>query len=85
MVSLMQSLVIPIVPELSQLLGAPASDAAWAVTAMLLATSVATRVVGRLGDMTSKRCVSVMSGSGPRPHSAPPPSRHQPPTNGLGG
>jgi MFS family permease len=85
MVSLMQSLVIPIVPELSQLLGAPASDAAWAVTATLLAGGVATRVVGRLGDMTSKRCVSVMSGSGPRPHSAPPPSRHQPPTNGLGG
>jgi hypothetical protein len=36
-VSLMQTLVIPIVPELPRLLNAPASDTAWAVTATLLA------------------------------------------------
>lgn len=54
-VSLMQTLVIPIVPELPRLLDAPASDAAWAVTATLLAAAVATPVVGRLGDMIGKR------------------------------
>ncbi|MFJ9560102.1 MFS transporter [Streptomyces fuscichromogenes] len=54
-VSLMQTLVIPIVPELPTLLNAPASDTAWAVTATLLAAAVATPVVGRLGDMIGKR------------------------------
>ncbi|MEU0674952.1 MFS transporter [Streptomyces sp. NPDC006172] len=54
-VSLMQTLVIPIVPELPKLLDAPASDTAWAVTATLLAAAVATPVVGRLGDMIGKR------------------------------
>ncbi|MEV5845911.1 MFS transporter [Streptomyces sp. NPDC051985] len=54
-VSLMQTLVIPIVPELPTLLHASASDTAWAVTATLLAAAVATPVVGRLGDMIGKR------------------------------
>ncbi|MDQ0581799.1 MFS transporter [Streptomyces rishiriensis] len=54
-VSLMQTLVIPIVPELPKLLDASASDTAWAVTATLLAAAVATPVVGRLGDMVGKR------------------------------
>jgi MFS family permease len=54
-VSLMQTLVIPIVPELPTLLNAAPSDIAWAVTATLLAAAVATPVVGRLGDMIGKR------------------------------
>ncbi|MEU5366657.1 MFS transporter [Streptomyces sp. NPDC005925] len=56
-VSLMQTLIIPIVPELPKYLDAPASDAAWAVTATLLAAAVATPVAGRLGDMAGKRRV----------------------------
>ncbi|MDQ0401979.1 MULTISPECIES: MFS transporter [unclassified Streptomyces] len=60
-VSLMQTLVIPIVPELPGLLDAPASDAAWAVTATLLAAAVATPVVGRLGDMAGKRRMLLLS------------------------
>ncbi|MEV6997394.1 MFS transporter [Streptomyces sp. NPDC093982] len=54
-VSLMQTLVIPIVPELPKLLDASASNTAWAVTATLLAAAVATPVAGRLGDMIGKR------------------------------
>lgn len=54
-VSLMQTLVIPIVPELPKLLNASPSDTAWAVTATLLAAAVATPVMGRLGDMYGKR------------------------------
>ncbi|WP_449352290.1 MFS transporter [Streptomyces shaanxiensis] len=61
-VSLMQTLVIPIVPELPKLLDAPASDTAWAVTATLLAAAVATPVVGRLGDMFGKRRMLLVSG-----------------------
>ncbi|WP_075738117.1 MFS transporter [Streptomyces acidiscabies] len=60
-VSLMQTLVIPIVPELPKLLDAPASDTAWAVTATLLAAAVATPVVGRLGDMFGKRRMLLVS------------------------
>ncbi|MFI1767013.1 MFS transporter [Streptomyces sp. NPDC020800] len=60
-VSLMQTLVIPIVPELPKLLHAPASDAAWAVTATLLAAAVATPVMGRLGDMHGKRLMLLTS------------------------
>ncbi|RMB81134.1 MFS transporter [Streptomyces shenzhenensis] len=60
-VSLMQTLVIPIVPELPRLLNASASNTAWAVTATLLAASVATPVVGRLGDMIGKRRMLLVS------------------------
>lgn len=54
-VALMQTMVIPLIPELPDLLSASASDATWAITATLLAASVATPVVGRLGDMYGKR------------------------------
>ncbi|MEW1779802.1 MFS transporter [Streptomyces sp. NPDC086777] len=60
-VSLMQTLVIPIVPELPTYLHASASDAAWAVTATLLAAAVATPVAGRLGDMLGKRLMLLVS------------------------
>ncbi|MER5220479.1 MFS transporter [Streptomyces flaveus] len=60
-VSLMQTLVIPIVPELPTLLNAPASDTAWAVTATLLAAAVATPMTGRLGDMYGKRRMLLVS------------------------
>ncbi|MEU7407327.1 MFS transporter, partial [Streptomyces sp. NPDC044948] len=60
-VALMQTLVIPIIPELPKLLDASASDAAWAVTATLLASAVATPVVGRLGDMFGKRRMLLFS------------------------
>ncbi|MFC8142107.1 MFS transporter [Streptomyces paradoxus] len=60
-VSLMQTLVIPIVPELPRYLDASAANAAWAVTATLLAAAVATPVVGRLGDMFGKRRLLLLS------------------------
>ncbi|MET9089794.1 MFS transporter [Streptomyces sp. NPDC004237] len=59
--SLMQSLVIPIVPDLPKLLGASASNTSWAVTATLLAAAVATPVTGRLGDMIGKRRMILVS------------------------
>ncbi|OZM69962.1 MFS transporter [Amycolatopsis antarctica] len=60
-VSLMQTLVIPLVPTLPALLGATPSDTAWAITATLLAAAVATPTVGRLGDMYGKRRMLLFS------------------------
>ncbi|KAA1418325.1 MFS transporter [Mumia zhuanghuii] len=60
-VALMQSLVIPIVPELPTLLHADAADTAWAITATLLASAVAVPIVGRLGDMFGKRKMLILS------------------------
>ncbi|MGW0842424.1 MFS transporter [Streptomyces sp. NPDC002787] len=59
--SLMQSLVIPIVPDLPKLLGASPSNSSWAITATLLAAAVATPVTGRLGDMIGKRRMLLVS------------------------
>ncbi|MER7922109.1 MFS transporter [Streptomyces sp. NPDC096057] len=60
-VSLMQTLIIPIVPELPKLLNSSPSDATWAITATLLAGAVANPVVGRLGDMYGKRRMLLLS------------------------
>ncbi|MTD57252.1 MFS transporter [Amycolatopsis pithecellobii] len=60
-VSLMQTLVIPLIPELPSLLHASASNATWAITATLLAGAVATPVIGRLGDMFGKRRMLLIS------------------------
>ncbi len=60
-VALMQTLVIPLVPELPKLLHAPASNTVWAVTATLLAAAVATPIAGRLGDMYGKRRLLLVS------------------------
>lgn len=60
-VSLMQTLIIPVVPQLPTLLDASASDTTWAVTATLLAGAVAVPVMGRLGDMFGKRLLLMTS------------------------
>ena len=60
-VALMQTLVIPLVPELPRLLNASASGTAWVITATLLAAAVATPIMGRLGDMYGKRRMLLIS------------------------
>lgn len=50
-VSLMQTLVIPLIPQLPTLLSTSPANASWAITATLLTGAVATPVLGRLGDM----------------------------------
>ncbi|WP_157036170.1 MFS transporter [Streptomonospora alba] len=57
----MQTLVIPLVPDLPRLLSATAADTTWAITATLLASAVATPVSGRLGDMYGKRRMLLIS------------------------
>jgi len=60
-VALMQTLVIPVIPELPRLLNASAGSTAWAITATLLAAAVATPIMGRLGDMYGKRRMLLIS------------------------
>jgi len=60
-VSLMQTLVIPLIPKLPTLLNASPGDTTWVITATLLASAVATPVVGRLGDMYGKRRMLLFS------------------------
>ncbi len=60
-VALMQTLVIPLVPDLPRLLHISATNAAWVVTVTLLAAAVATPTAGRLGDMYGKRRVLLVS------------------------
>jgi MFS family permease len=60
-VALMQTLVIPLIPQLPQLLHSRPADTTWAITATLLAGAVATPVVGRLGDMYGKRRMLLVS------------------------
>lgn len=55
--ALMQTLVVPLIGDLPQLLGTTATDATWVITATLLAAAVVTRVSGRLGDLYGKRPV----------------------------
>ena len=67
--ALQQTLIIPVLPDLPELLDTSASNASWMVTATLLAGAVATPVVTRLADMFGKRlmmsvCLVIMvSGS----------------------
>jgi len=49
--ALLQSAVIPALPELQQSLDTSETGIAWVLTAYLLSASVATPVLGRLGDI----------------------------------
>ena len=52
--SLAQTTVIPALGEMQHELGASSSDIAWLVTAYFLVASIATPILGRLGDMFGK-------------------------------
>ncbi|GAA4668011.1 MFS transporter [Gordonia humi] len=59
--SLMQTLIVPIQPQLPDLIGTTRSNASWIITATLLGGAVAMPVAGRLGDMFGKRRVLLAS------------------------
>ncbi len=54
-VSLAQTLVVPILGQLPQIFSTSAANTSWIVTVTLLAGAVATPVLGRLGDMYGKK------------------------------
>ena len=57
----MQTLIVPLIGQLPQILQASAAETAWAVTATLLASAVAVPIAGRLGDMHGKRRLLLIS------------------------
>jgi EmrB/QacA subfamily drug resistance transporter len=52
--ALLQSLVVPALPQIQHSLHTSESSVGWVLTAFLLSASVATPIVGRLGDMYGK-------------------------------
>lgn len=60
-VSLMQTLVVPLLPQFPRLLNASTSTVAWLVTATLVAGAVCAPVLGRLGDMYGKRRMLIVA------------------------
>ncbi|WP_235036202.1 MFS transporter [Arthrobacter sp. 18067] len=64
-VALMQTLVVPLLPDFPEILNVTAEDASWLVTATLLSSAVATPIVSRSADMYGKRkmmvvCLAIM-------------------------
>jgi MFS family permease len=64
-VALMQTLVVPLLPDFPGILGVTADDASWLVTATLLSSAVATPIVSRSADMYGKQkmmvvCLAIM-------------------------
>ncbi|MFI5973237.1 MFS transporter [Streptomyces sp. NPDC051452] len=59
LMAVMQTVVVPLLPDLPRLTGASAATVSWMVTATLLAGAVLTPVLGRAGDMYGKRRVLV--------------------------
>ncbi|MFV8048537.1 MFS transporter [Mycobacterium sp. 48b] len=59
-VSLMQTLIIPLIPQLPALLDTSGANASWAITATLLTGAVATPMLGRLGDMYGPKWILVL-------------------------
>ena len=57
--ALLQSLIIPAIPQLEQTLHTSESGASWLLTAYLLSAAIATPILGRVGDMLGKEKIIV--------------------------
>src|SRR4051812_32055420 len=58
--ALLQSLVAPALPDIQHALHASVSSVSWVLTAYLLSASIATPLIGRLGDMHGKERLLVI-------------------------
>ncbi|MEU9188109.1 MFS transporter [Streptomyces sp. NPDC048484] len=54
-VAVMQTLLVPVIKDLPELLGTSPGNATWVMTSTLLAGAVSTPIMGRLGDLYGKR------------------------------
>ncbi|WP_329320821.1 MFS transporter [Streptomyces sp. NBC_01262] len=61
LMAVMQTVVVPLLPDLPRLTGASIGSVSWMVTATLLAGAVLTPVLGRAGDMYGKRRVLLIA------------------------
>lgn len=64
--SLMQTMVVPVLPDLQREFGASTTGVSWVLSSFLITASVATALLGRVGDMFGKRrvligCLSVFA------------------------
>ncbi|CUR58828.1 Major facilitator superfamily MFS_1 [metagenome] len=59
--SLQQTLVVPLIPDLPEILGVSPTTASWTVTVTILTGAVATPIVSRLADMVGKRRMIVIA------------------------
>ncbi|MFD3451918.1 MFS transporter [Streptomyces sp. NPDC058691] len=60
-VAVMQTLLVPVIKDLPQLLHTAPSNATWVLTSTLLSGAVATPIMGRLGDLYGKRRLLITS------------------------
>ncbi|PZT69602.1 MFS transporter [Streptomyces sp. SW4] len=60
-VAVMQTLLVPVIKDLPQLLDTSPGNATWVLTSTLLSGAVATPIMGRLGDLYGKRRMLVAS------------------------
>ncbi|MFJ9720536.1 MFS transporter [Streptomyces sp. NPDC101213] len=60
-VAVMQTLLVPVIKDLPQLLDTSPSNATWVLTSTLLSGAVATPIMGRLGDLYGKRRTLILS------------------------
>jgi EmrB/QacA subfamily drug resistance transporter len=58
--ALLQSLVAPALPDIQHALGVSVSSVSWVLTAYLLSASIATPLIGRMGDMYGKERLLVV-------------------------
>ncbi|MFC5264388.1 MFS transporter [Kribbella qitaiheensis] len=61
LVSVMQTIVVPLLPELPSLTNSRPADVSWLVTITLLTGAVFTPLLGRAGDMYGKRRVLIVA------------------------
>ncbi|MDQ3382377.1 MAG: MFS transporter, partial [Actinomycetota bacterium] len=59
LVSLQQTLVLPLLPDFPQILDTSSENASWLVTVTLLTAAVGTPIVSRLADMFGKRLMMI--------------------------
>lgn len=60
LVSLQQTLVLPLLPDFPEILGTTSDNASWLVTITLLTAAVGTPIVSRLADMFGKKLMLVV-------------------------
>lgn len=60
LVALLQTLVVPLLPDFPRILHVTSDDASWLVTVTLLSSAVATPIISRSADMYGKRKMMVM-------------------------
>ncbi|AQS69845.1 MFS transporter [Streptomyces pactum] len=60
-VAVMQTLLVPVIKDLPQLLDTTPGNATWVLTSTLLSGAVATPIMGRLGDLFGKRRMLIAS------------------------